>query len=356
MCIFVHIYTNVAMYLWLPRRPNKEMILGIIIIVVIIMAVFLVEFFTPNLVMHRVLNPSLYNSITFKTLGVETDKGEAKCLASKIVFTGLCRDCGEYIDKNLRILEEAGKHFSDYKIVIFENDSKDGTRDMIVAAAKNNPRIILLDCEHMGSKDCRLNEINLYDYGACSLKRMKKMALFRNQPLTYVKEHLSDYEYLLTIDLDMEGTFSFDGLFNSIAYDGWDAIIPNARCPFPGTLGMVTGALDMLAFSPVDDTNIHGQKLGVIEATKGLLKMNYLMINAKDLVKVQSAFSGVALYKIPSILKCSYAGNTKCEHLDLHLDMKNHGCGNIYINPKWIIYFGIPGPMGNIKSLLDVFV
>ena len=79
--------------------------------------------------------------------------GKQKMYRSKIVITGLARDIEPYIIKNLNMLSKIGEHFKDYRIIIFENDSKDNTRELI--KKYNNQKIYLLNDPN--TKDGKLN-------------------------------------------------------------------------------------------------------------------------------------------------------------------------------------------------------
>ena len=49
----------------------------------------------------------------------------------KILFLGLCRDVADVIETNLEKIVTIGDRFNDYKIILFENDSKDTTVTII---------------------------------------------------------------------------------------------------------------------------------------------------------------------------------------------------------------------------------
>ena len=54
-------------------------------------------------------------------------------------------------------LENIGKDFMEYKIVIFENDSDDESRVLLKGWMNENENVELMDCCDMGSCDCLLN-------------------------------------------------------------------------------------------------------------------------------------------------------------------------------------------------------
>ena len=57
-----------------------------------------------------------------------------------------------------------------------------------------------------------------------------------------------------------------------------------------------------------------------------------------NIQKCKSGFNGLIIYKMDSILNCSYDKNTKqdfkCEHIDLHQNMIDNNNTNIFIIQK----------------------
>ena len=59
-----------------------------------------------------------------------------------IVFGLLARDCRDNLERNIVRVLEAGSFFSDYRVVVYENDSKDGTDDLIRKWAAENDKVV----------------------------------------------------------------------------------------------------------------------------------------------------------------------------------------------------------------------
>ena len=281
--------------------------------------------------------PQYYDSITFKNNTLHNvNLGRER--ATSVVICGLARNNETILKKNIPKIEALGNLFKSYKIVIFENDSVDDTRNLIHEWKEENPNVILLDCPE---KECKLKESLMYDLGALSKSRIDKMTNFRNRYLDYVKENYSNYKYMLVMDLDLEGSISFDGLLDSLGHDDWDGICINGRCPVPGSFGFSTMAYDSLAYQAKgDNTNyqITSQTL-----VKKLAELN-LKLSTNDLVAVNSAFNGAAIYKMSSIQNATYSNYANCEHIGFHRSMALSGCDKIFINPLWTGYSGFQGP------------
>lgn len=276
--------------------------------------------------------------------------GRVKASQKKIVIAGLARNIRKRLEFNIPILEQIGSKFQDYQIVIFENDSTDGTRDLIKSWSSQNKHVVLLDCCDLGDCDCQLKEKNLYDLGAMTQARIDKMAFFRNRYLEYIQTNLSDYDYMLVIDLDIEGSTNIDGIYHTIAHRNWDMVALNGRTQLPGTFGTLTNAYDALAYRSINE----------IKATENInfgnwfqkwWQMNRLITSSGEkMVPVKSAFNGAGLYQIKSILGTKYYTLSNSEHIGLHQSMSDANHGAIFINPLWLGYMGYQGPRGNLGS------
>ena len=264
---------------------------------------------------------------------------------SRIVICGLCRNIKDRLVKNIPKFENTGKLFKDYRVVIFENDSEDGTRELIKDWSQKNNKVVLLNCCNMNSCECRLNEREMYNIGIFSTERMKKMAFFRNQYLNYVKNNCSDFDYMLVVDMDMEGSYSNQGLFNCLSYD-FDMMCINGKIPIPSTLGMAVLTYDALAFEK-DNLKI---KNNIGDSIYKYIQMNKLVYDKNNPIKIVSGFNGMAIYNIKSILNSQYDSKDNCEHIDFHKNMIENGYDKIFINPIWKGYFGFQGSRNSISS------
>src|SRR5579871_122484 len=161
---------------------------------------------------HKMWYPNLYNDISFTNSDIKEVNFD-KVKKTSIVICGLARDNYDDLQRNIPKIEFLGNLFKSYKVVIFENDSCDGTRELIKSWQQRNPNVILLECP---VKDCKLNETVMYELGILSKSRIDKMAGFRNQYLNYVKQNCRSYDYMLVMDLDFEGSIAYDGLLHSL--------------------------------------------------------------------------------------------------------------------------------------------
>ena len=181
------------------------------------------------------------------------------------------------------------------------------------------------------------------------------MALFRDQYLNYIREHLADFDYMLVVDTDLDGHLALDGLLHSLgeARQHWDVMVVNGRSALPGTLGHRTFAYDGLAY-----VGAHAKPTSLYKPAKATLaynrtlQMNVALTKAgSKLLPVRSAFNGCALYRISSVLGAQYSATDEeqsqglpCEHIVLHRKMAEKGFSRLFINPNWHLYCRLQGP------------
>jgi hypothetical protein len=307
---------------------------------------------------HTILYPHMYeDDIKLKNLKSRykvtenfTDKveeGRNIIKNKKVVIYGLARDVSGVIESGLNIVSGLGKGFEDYKIVIFENDSSDNTRDIIKSRAKIDKNIILITCCNEGDCDCKLKMKHPKVDGAMVKSRIEKMAQIRNRCLNYIKENLHDYDYVVSVDLDIAGGIFLDGYVSAFANKNWDVLAARGLHPIPliHSLSIIPSfkpeiIYDAFAFTPFGVDNEYEQKYYVKHHfVQQELQKNKI---GSDPVRVNSAFNGLAIYKMESILPDNvlYGHKTRCEHTDLHISILNNN-GRIYLDPSIIINIGL---------------
>jgi hypothetical protein len=97
-----------------------------------------------------------------------------------------------------------------------ENDSTDNTRQELLAWADKNKNVTILGCG-TNAPSCKMSWPKTIGHPH-DFTRIKKMATLRNLYIDYVKENLSDYDWLLVWDMDIIASFYKDGLLNTMNY------------------------------------------------------------------------------------------------------------------------------------------
>jgi hypothetical protein len=239
--------------------------------------------------------------------------------------------------------------FKDYNIVIFENDSKDNTRNLLKQWAQRDSKVKLLDCCDDGSCDCKLNIKDLkIESGPLSKKRIAKMAHFRNKYVDYVKKNYKDYDYMLVIDIDIRGGIYKEGYQSCFADDDWDAIFARGIRPFPFLFGSINYVYDWLAYA---DNKYKKKDLNLLDYIDNHFKLQkkYDKKIGETMEPIKSAFNGAGIYRIKTLINsdAKYSGINSCEHIDFNDSLKSY---KLYANPSFIINMGVDNDMAILKK------
>jgi len=259
------------------NKMNKMVIVLIILIILIILIVLIIT-----------------NRENFSVL--------SELLKSKdINFLFLVRDGEEYLKNNLNKIIELGTYFKSYKIFFIENDSKDGTVNILKDIMKNNSNIIgeFRNINEKASLDMCENSIS-----NCN-KRIRFLASLRQDVLNESLNTPSDLTVILDLDFitfDKKQFLKMIGILYSIDADA----IFGMSYHFFGLIPYDVGAV---------------------------IPMNINMIMKlyqKNMVlNVKSAFSGFGVYQTERIKK--YGAK-----YDLNTDTIEHISFNKYFNKLYI--------------------
>jgi hypothetical protein len=248
----------------------------------------------------------------------------------KVVICGLLRNHEHMLNDIIYKVEELGKLFNDYKVVIVENDSSDNTREKLLEWASKNNRVTILGCG-INEKSCKLNLPKTIGHTP-DFERIKKMSYLRNLYLEYVKTN-NGYDYMIPIDLDIIGSFYFDGIANSFYYfknnNDISAICSN------GIIADNSKYYDTFPFIELNEKLMWDSEYEKQQHDK--IVMDTINYNkGQPLKKVISCFGGLSIYKISQIIhtdaKYSYPpmGKYGCEHTFFNRNF------NMYMNPSMI--------------------
>lgn len=273
----------------------------------------------------------------------------------RILFAGLARDIQDKIEKSIMNCVLLGTFFREYKVIIFENDSKDTTRNKIEEMCRVNKNIHLIECE--GNKRCEFRECPLYDYGIMNPNRIDRMVYFRNVYLGIVNEKYRDYDYLCVIDFDIDGDVSISGLLHSLDCPlEWSCICANGRSGIPGTFGLLDTMYDAMALCLTEEDILQSKRDNrtMTHLVSKYLRLIHLSLFGNGIddgfIPILSAFNGFAIYKLKDVLDIYYNTGYTCEHISLH-DQLVHSNKKILIDLHLKIYVGHQGP----RKIADFF-
>jgi len=277
-----------------------------------------------------------------------------------IVLNTMCRDCIEKIPTFRRNIENLQPFIPNFSIVIFENDSKDGSREAFKEWSKeaNGYTINLMECEE--AVDCVFNTAHRYDVQEeiefSQTSAIGPMADFRNRMMDYVqnKTEYDKYSHVIVYDMDLMVSLSPFGIIHSLGEMPDNPIAARGKMPFPGSFGTITFPYDLSAYVPFPTKKkkrliqIHEMFCGLSEpghrwrnicdaASPALMTLLLEDDRADhDFVKVISAYNGGAIYPLDQIrqLHPKYdAGDDGqiCEHIGFAQGFSQP----MYLNRKW---------------------
>jgi hypothetical protein len=303
--------------------------------------------------------------------------------SSGLIINVLARDVADHIDQLQQNARALNVFFPKLSVVIFENDSKDGSREAFEAwASKPNKGydVDLMSCPE--AKDCKLKKEHRYDgekdedfFTSPSIGLMHK---FRQRMVDYIvaKPDYNNYSHMMQIDLDIGVSLSPLGVLHSIGKTRDSAVVASScRQPWAGGLGTLVPPYDFNAFQPLRTPEnewlfrIHESFCGLMPSNDkwqfncvGASAVHFLQIiqldrENDDLYPVASAYNGATLYPLQLIRKnhpMYDAGEYghRCEHVGFNLSIDKQ----ILVNPKWDCHMSptLPGGPSGERAMKSV--
>ena len=280
-----------------------------------------------------------------------SNEGLKKLSESTVIICGIVRDCGKNLKKNIRTVNHLCDLAKDYHVIMFENDSADNTKQILTdwANERKNIHISLNDFNiiTIPKKQSTVNPV-------FSAYRNDKMASYRNYYWDYIEKENLLGDYVIVVDLDVK-KIDINGVVNSFAvrYE-WDAITANG----------VSRSFSSRFRKRYHDTYALvacGQE-NIPQTEKSIRDAQYQWSFLKPgmpLIRVVSAFGGLAIYKREAIKNCRYGVllnddekvESRAEHFFFYQQMKANGFDKIYINPAMLVKYQTQ-VMNTVRRLL----
>ncbi len=228
---------------------------------------------------------------------------------STVVIGGLVRDNARILPTTLARIEHLSSLFFDANFAIFENDSTDRSADILLDWQPECPKFIIskkLNTNKFGSVKSK-ERIDTMSY--CRTELQKQITAINSEEL---------YDYVILLDMDIEGGFSYEGIFNSLSYD-MEAVASNSLFYENDVRRFYDSYALKMSYDMTD-----------------LEKQSLIYHRGQNPIIVESAFGGLCLYKMDSYLKGMYHTDDAkqwCEHQGFHKGMK------ICINPSQITLY-----------------
>jgi len=304
----------------------------------------------------------------------------AQTTSGGLVINVMSRDTVDAIPALQQNVEALVPFFKNVAVVIFENDSTDGTREAFQewATRASGYTVDLMKCGD-DNPDCKFGISHRYDateeedYFTSSA--IGKMADYRQKMSDYIIETYSTFSHMMVIDLDLKVSLSPLGILHTLGTVPDVAVASSGRQVWPGSMGTLIPPYDFSAFRPIETTqnkhlvNVHSWFCGLLpegdrwrnqcDATSSIHLLFVLLHDwlLRDTpYPVASAFNGATMYPIALVKETgakydSGEDGQRCEHIGYNLAMP------FYTNPKWNFHVmpTKPGGPTGVRSLKNVF-
>lgn len=255
---------------------------------------------------------------------------------TNVIICGVCKDIEKYSYTTLNKFLYLTHFFTQTSIIIYENDSKDKTVELLnkfQSKYKKNKIIILTENNIKGS-------------------RTEKIAHGRNTILNYIDDNELNPDYLIQLDMDeILQEFQCVSILEPFKENiNWSMFGGNSKIYY-----------DMWALRTMDFPYFDFWKLEDLTREE---RMKYYFKIAKDSkpIKVFSCFNGIGIYKYKHTRGCRYDGKDTCEHVIFHKKMIKKHNANLFIHPKLMVgpHKILSKPMedeiNNVKKVIkDIF-
>jgi hypothetical protein len=270
-----------------------------------------------------------------ETININDAKLKMKEL--NIIVYGTIRDIESHFFTSFLNIDIICSYFKEVYIIIFENDSTDKTREMLITWSKIS---IMNVKKHIILKN---------DLEKIYPLRAHRLAYCRNYILNYIFDNNLHHTYDYAIHCDLDERFwgvDFQSIANCFQYDleSWDVMTcvnKNRKYYDFWALRCDTSWFNINIFSCAANNIDYNTK---VESFENLLK------NTNGLISTTSSFNGLGIYKLQSIIYCRYNADYKCnicnnknrgcwednDHIGLHKQMINYNY-KIFINNKMFI-------------------
>ncbi len=212
-------------------------------------------------------------------------------IPEKVLICGIARNVEFAISNSINSINELGSHFQDYRVIIYENSSKDNTRKLFQNWAKRDPRVIFLSEKLTKEQLIEESQMKI-------VNRTETIARARNKVLDIAMNNkYSDYKYVIWADLDFMAPWDIPNVLDTILNEEqqWDAVLAN-------------GQYDVFALR--DEEFPIGFELIGDRFWKHLgdIRSKFILDKQGPWRKVYSAFGGLGIYKREAIKGCRYSG------------------------------------------------
>lgn len=210
---------------------------------------------------------------------------------------GPVKNCAKYLNKVFENIEIIGSIFDDYEVILFYDQSKDDTLNILKEYQNKNPKVKLY-----------VNKRPISKY------RTHNIAYARNFCLNYVKNNNNRFPFFIMMDMDDPNAknIDIDVLRKYLERDDWDGLSFNTAPKYYDIWGL---SIHPYCFSYNHfENNI--EYYNIIQ--------NYVMKKLSELkdgklLKCISSFNGFSIYRTKKFMDTYYDGNVRLSLFPKHM-------------------------------------
>jgi len=246
--------------------------------------------------------------------------------SKSIIIAGCAHNNEDYLHKVFKNIYAISELFSTYKIIIFENSSRDKTLEILFDYRKQDSNVVVITQKNIP-----------IPYGAHPVR----VAYCRNMILNKINSDFADYDYMMMIDLDnvCSSPINIDNFKESFNDKSWDSLSFNRKSYYDRWA---------LRYPPFTKNcwNFPQREKAITYITHLSNNISQILKDSKELFPVYSAFNGCAIYKMSKIKNCRYSAKNRekplvsgfygimdCEHVGFHRAMMEKHNARIFISP-----------------------
>lgn len=267
----------------------------------------------------------------------KAETGKQYLKDKNITVISLVRNLEDVLHKNFSIVTNFLKeHCKQYSYIIFENDSKDNTKNILANLQKDYNTL------HVISEN-----FNRQHYGPVkSSDRVKALAEYRNSAKKYAQENTQS-DFVIVLDLDF-ASISLNGLLNSF---GWLSAMPS--------LSAVAGNSFTYKIRPDSTTDYYiwnydswafrhtwwydlqfNNPAPTVKYDPMLWFGLWILPNGSPPFNVNSAFGGCGIYRSKNYFCGANYDHLDCEHVCFHYNLQQQNSEfSLVVNPSQIMLF-----------------
>jgi hypothetical protein len=231
-----------------------------------------------------------------------------------VAILGCAKDCAKYLPAAIANMRAVGSMFRDYRLMIYENDSKDRTPEIL----------------HEAEKDAKTLLYGKRFLSAQLPHRTHAIAYARQALLNYLAEGGFRPDYVLVVDMDDIASSGAPQKGRNFVLqalelkDHWDAIFPKLTYDCFAFRG--PGAIFNYLELPWTVGQAHSNK-AVADYFKNLddyKRADHISYDANGLMTVFSAFGGMAMYRYETYIRGRYSGKNQLFRPPPHLRLRTN--------------------------------